>query len=206
MNDFTYETETHKASLETYEWDNVWWEYANTIGTPRVLYIGDSISCGIRKKATEIAEHKILFDGFGTSKALDNPYFIDSVRLFAKQQRNRVAVLLNNGLHGWHLEDENAYGQYYERMINFLLAEFKEIPIFLVLTTHVKDKARDARVIVRNRTVEKLAKKYGLPKIDFYTITKEHDDMFIDGVHFHNEMYELMAKELVKNIQKIIEI
>ena len=29
MSDFTYEFSTPKSSLETYEWDNLWWEKAN---------------------------------------------------------------------------------------------------------------------------------------------------------------------------------
>ena len=91
MSEFTYEAANSESRLETYEFDNVWWEHANTKGTPRVLYIGDSISCGTRRKATEVAENKIFFDGFGTSKALDNPYFADSIRMFAKQQGERVS-------------------------------------------------------------------------------------------------------------------
>ena len=114
--------------METYEWDNVWWEQTNKTDTPRVLYIGDSISCGTRRKATEISKEQLLFDGFGTSKAVDNPYLIDSIRLFAKQQGNRSAILFNNGLHGWHLQDETEYKQYYEKMIQFLINEFSGTP------------------------------------------------------------------------------
>ena len=204
MSEFTYEAETHEIRLETYEWDNVWWEHANIKGIPRVLYIGDSISCGTRRKATEVAENKLFFDGFGTSKALDNPYFADSIRMFAKQQENRVAVLFNNGLHGWHLDDATEYGVYYEKMIKFLLKEFENISLFLVLTTHVANLERDARVVVRNRVVLELAKKYGLPIIDLYEIVKEHSDLFTDGVHLTGEGYGLLAKELVENVSKAI--
>ncbi len=84
MNDYTYELKNRHERLETYEWDNVWWEQANTKDVPRILYIGGSISCGIRRIATEIADGEFFFDGFGTSKALDNPYFAESIRLFAK--------------------------------------------------------------------------------------------------------------------------
>ena len=205
MSEFTYEAVNRETRLETYEWDNVWWEQANTTGISRVLYIGDSISCGTRIKATKVAENKILFDGFGTSKALDNPYFADSIRMFAKQQGERVAILFNNGLHGWHLYDETEYGVYYEKMLNFLLKEFKNTPLFLVLTTHVTNPERDARVAVRNRVVSDLAKKYHLPTIDFYTITKEHEDQLTDGVHLTGDGYDLLARKLVENVYKVIE-
>lgn len=206
MGDFTYEAKNCETPLETYEWDNVWWEHANVKGTPRVLYIGDSISCGTRKKATEAAQYKIFFDGFGTSKALDNPYFADSVRMFAKQQGERGAILFNNGLHGWHLDDEREYGAYYEKMVQFLLNEFEHTPLFLVLTTHVANSERDARVVVRNRVVSELAKKYSLPTVDLYAIVKNHEETFTDGVHLNADGYALLATELVENIQKSMKV
>ena len=85
--DCTYETENTTSELETFEWDNPWWEQAPDTKKTRVLYIGDSISYGIRRHATEISENTLLFDNFSTSKALDNPYFADSLALFAKQER-----------------------------------------------------------------------------------------------------------------------
>ena len=205
MSDFTYEFEKRTQALETYEWDNVWWEHADTNGVPRVLYIGDSISCQTRQKATSAANNEIFFDGFGTSKALDNPYFADSVRIFAKQQGERKAILFNNGLHGWHLDDTTEYAQDYEKMLVFLLEEFKGTPLFLLLTTYVADAERDKRVQVRNEVVLKLAEKYNLPVIDFYSIVKEHKDLLIpDGVHLQAEGYQLLAEHVVKIIREAI--
>lgn len=205
MSDFTYEFLNCKERLETYEWDNVWWEHAKTEGIPRVLYIGDSISCATRRVATHMANEKIFFDGFGTSKALDHPYFTDSLCLFAKQEGERQIILFNNGLHGWHLEDETEYARYFEKMILFLLQEFKGIPLVLLLTTHVADSERDARVVVRNRVVSELAKKFELPVIDLYTVTKEHEELFSpDGVHLLKEGYELLATEIVKFVNTVI--
>ena len=204
MSSYTYEFENRYERLETYEWDDVWWEHANKEGVQRVLYIGDSISCATRRIATSIADGKLFFDGIGTSKALDNPYFADSIRLCSRQQGERCAVLFNNGLHGWHIEDETQYRQAYENMILFLLREFEGTPLFLILTTHVMDCARDARVTVRNRVVLELAEKYDLPVIDAYAITKKHEEFFsADGVHLINEGYQLLANELIKNVGNI---
>jgi len=49
MSDYTYAAENREQALEKYEWDNVWWESADSTGVPRVLYIGDSISCNTRR-------------------------------------------------------------------------------------------------------------------------------------------------------------
>ena len=205
MSDVTYEFETRRERLETYEWDNVWWEHPGETDVPRVLYIGDSISMGTRRLATVAAENKIYFDGFASSKAVDNPYFAESVRLFAKQQGERAAIFFNNGLHGWHLEDEGTYKQAYESILNFLQAEFKGTPIVLLLSTHVADEARDARVQARNRAVEDLAKKYGLRVLDLYMLTQSHADLLsTDGVHFTQDGYHLIADALVKCARELI--
>ncbi len=116
MSDFTYEPNGTTAKLERFEWDNVWWEQTDS-HADRVLYIGDSISCGIRRRATEASVNTLLFDGFGTSKALDNPYFQNSVSMFAAQQGKRCAVLFNNGLHGWHLSDDDEYKKLYTQFL-----------------------------------------------------------------------------------------
>lgn len=199
----TYEFENSSKRLETYEWDNSWLDHAGTQGVPRVMYIGDSISRANWGNINALADGKIFFDGFATSKALDNPYFYDSLRLFADQQMHRSAIVINNGLHGWHLDDTTEYKEHYENMIRFLLEEFKGTPIMLVLTTAVSDMERDARVVVRNNSVIELAEKYDLPVIDFYSVVSEHRDQISqDGVHLLADGYKLLAELLVKSVKE----
>ncbi|MBQ8302732.1 MAG: SGNH/GDSL hydrolase family protein [Clostridia bacterium] len=207
MSSYAYEFEKRNERLETYEWDNVWWEQTEKTDVPRVLYIGDSISCGTRRVATRVAENAVLFDGLGTSKALDNPYFRQTVSLFADQQKARCAVLFNNGLHGWHLDDETEYGQYYESMLQFLKDKFEGTLIALCLTTHVANPERNARVVARNRVVTALAKKYNLPVVDLYSITEANPELLsADGVHFAPEGYQLLANELVSKVKELANI
>ena len=204
MSDYTYEFENRSNCLEHYEWDNVWWDSADVTGIPRVMYIGDSISCGARKIATQVSGESLLFDGFGTSKSIDNPHFFPSVRLFAAQQRDRCAILFNNGLHGWHLEDEVEYGKHYEAFLKDLLCEFERTPIFLLLSTAVADTERNARVIVRNKAVLSLAEKYSLPVIDLYSLVDNHREFLSpDGVHLTPEGYKVLASTLVDAVKNI---
>ena len=183
MNEFTYEANNTSKKLETLEWDNVWWEQLGNAASSRVLYIGDSISCGIRRVATAMSG-ELLFDGFGSSKALDNPYFQESVALFARQQGKRKIVLFNNGLHGWHLDDIEEYPYYYDRLVKFLLDEFKDTPVALVLTTSVAAEEREARVKRRNEAAVKIAESHGLPVIDLYSVSARYKEYRSgDGVH-----------------------
>ncbi|MBQ8208612.1 MAG: SGNH/GDSL hydrolase family protein [Clostridia bacterium] len=204
--DFTYEFKNTKLPLEQYEWDNTWVENANDAEKPRVLYIGDSISCGTRGIINRLADKDLFCDGFGTSKAVDNPFFAESVKLFAKQLGRYDLVIFNNGLHGWHLADRTEYAEYYEKLLCEFLEFFKKIPFAIVLTTDVLgDADRSERVAVRNKIAGSIAEKYSIPVIDLYKksleIAELHRD---DGVHFTPEGNEILADFLLCEMKKLI--
>ena len=202
MSDFTYETENRENKYETYEWDDMWIEHANETGHKRAAYIGDSISVGTRRIATARTNEEILFDGFGTSKALDNPYFKDSIRLFLKQLPNIDTVLFNNGLHGWNLDDEIEYKVLYDEMIKFILDEIKDAKLYILLTTAVAKDADDERVKFRNIAAREIAEKYAIPIIDLYNITSVNiNEISSDGVHPTEPLYEKIADEIIRNIR-----
>ncbi len=202
MSDFTYEQNNTKEIYETYEWDNTWIEHANDKETPRVLYIGDSISCPTRRKATIEAGEKIYFDGFGTSKGLDNPVFRESLTLFTRQLPKINAIIFNNGLHGWHL-DEEEYARYYEDFVKFLTEEYR-VPVFIVLTTYIKQE-RYERVKVRNAKALEISKKYSLPVIDFHKVSLENAHLIApDNVHFTDEGYLLFAREALRAVREVL--
>ena len=167
-----------------------------------MLYIGDSISCGIRKLATERSGGAYLFDGFGSSKAVDHPYLTECIRVFALQENRRDAILINNGLHGWHLNDETEYGQYYEDVIRFLQKEYPQTPLYLVLTTSVQNEEREARVKLRNAATLKLAEAHKLPVIDLYSVSAANGNLRTDGVHFQKEGYEKLADAILSALAK----
>lgn len=200
----TYEKKDSVTKLEKYEWDNTWLEQTADAEKPRVLYIGDSISGGIRLQAQNNPNNKLLFDRFGTSKAVDNAFFIESLRLFTKQQGRRDLIVFNKGLHGWHLDDVVDYGMHYENMVKFLLEEYAGTPLALVLTTSVAGE-RNERVIVRNEVVKKIAVKYSLPVIDLYASSVECFELYAnDGIHFKEEGYAKLAEKFLESIYQIL--
>lgn len=187
--------------LETYEWDSPWWEHTENTTSLRAVYIGDSISNGTRPKLNELSGDALLFDGFPTSKALDNPFYIPSLELFFAQMRRADAILFNNGLHGWHLNDED-YEKYYRAMLDFLTG--RGAPVYIVLTTYLPlDEERNAVVLRRNAIAVKLASEFGLPVIDLYSVSSalSSDDYCGDGVHLHNEGYIALAKKILGEVK-----
>ncbi len=204
MSEFTYEKKDTNFELETFEWDNVWLDHITDPTLPRVLYIGDSISCGTRRVATIASGEKLLFDGFGTSKALDNPYFKESLLLFARQQPHRNAIIINNGLHGWHINDGEEYKNLYKNMLEFLMENFKDTPLYIVTTTHVANPEREQRVIARNKMALELAKELNLGVIDFYDLSAKNPELVGgDGVHFTPDGYKALAETLLETFKDL---
>ena len=189
-------------TLETFEWDNIWWEHTEDETMPRAAYIGDSISCALRNRATELSGHKLLFDGFGSSKALDNPFLFDALSLFARQQKKRALTLFNNGLHGFHLSDK-AYAEAYGRVIPFLRDTFGE-KLALVLTTYAADEHNE-RVIARNAAVIEIARQNDLPVIDLYAPSVEIARLHSDVYHFNDEGNQILARALLDGVRQLIE-
>ncbi len=199
MNEFTYQEKANGFKLEDWEWDNTWIDHPNDNQIKRILYIGDSISCGTRRCFRKVTGDKYTADGFGTSKGLDNPFFAESIRLFASQLCGYEAILFNNGLHGWHLNKEE-YKECYDKMIKFLTSNFAGVPIYVVLTTQTRNGGE--KVIERNEAACEIAEKYGLKTVDLYTASLENVDLRSeDGVHFTDEGYARFAEIIMKTIK-----
>lgn len=209
MGRFTYEDEKADGQvLETYEWDNVWWEYAPDREKKRALIVGDSISCGYRDIVNKMLAGEIYVDGFGTSKALDNPFFEKSLDLMIAQSGCQM-ILFNNGLHGFHL-DGDAYKRLYMQFVGKLIAKYPEIKFVILLTTPTltddlkqANEKRNAVVCVRNAAAREVAAKYGLDCIDLYELLADADvGLWKDPFHLQAEGYEKLARAVADYIRK----
>lgn len=205
MSDLTYEAKDRSTKYETYEWDNTWLVRADKPEAARILYIGDSISIGIRRSFTAQVDGKVEFDQFASSRGLDSLFFYDALTPFIKQESRRDLVFFNNGLHGWHLDDETEYREYYEKMLSFLKSMMPDTPVVPVLTTCLKGAQRNERVKARNKAVCDIAKDLGLAVVDLYSVSEKNADLLdADGVHFKPEGYELLAAEVIAYIKKTV--
>ncbi len=196
----SYETAANGTALETFEWDNPWWEHTEDKETPRVLYIGDSISRGVLRTVNDLAAGRYLFDNFSTSKALDNPFYEQSLELFMSQQIRCDYIIFNNGLHGWHLGDEE-YGRLYKKMLGFLKG--RGVPVFAVLTTNLPiDAERRETVINRNRFASLAAEELGCGIIDLYSASLNCTDYCGDGVHIKEDGCKKLAAAILEVLDR----
>jgi len=208
---FTYETE-QTVELETYEWDNLWWEHANDKeGKERILLIGDSISCGYRGFVNEYLKGEVYADGLGTSKGLDNEYFFSLIGYVIRQQKNGKLIQFNNGLHGWHLSIQE-YRECYLEFIRYFKEMYPEKKLVIALTTPVRKSgdinqldARNEEVIARNQAVLAIAESEGVAVNDMYAPLIGHPEYYSpDGVHLTAEGYRVLAKQTCEIIRELL--
>ena len=115
------------------------------------------------------------------------------------QEKRIDGILINNGLHGWHLSSLE-YENGYRDMLEFLVA--KGMPVYVLLTTMLPaDSDRDGIVCERNGIVSSIAAKLGIPVIDLYSVTKEHAEYYsADNVHLVDEGYKLLARRILDTV------
>ena len=200
---FTYEREKTEK-LETYEWDNLWWEHADdTEGKDRVILIGDSISCGYRGLVNEYLKGQIYADGLGTSKGLDNAFFFSLIDYVIGQQKNCRLIQFNNGLHGWHLSVQE-YKECYQEFVRFFKEGYPDKKLVLALSTPVRKLGnteelddRNEEVIARNQAVLEIADSEGIRVNDLYAPIIGHPEYYSpDGVHLKPEGYQVLARQI----------
>lgn len=209
--DFTYEAKNTNLKLETYEWDNIWIEQAPVCDKHRIMIIGDSISCGYRRMVTEFTEGRLLADGIGTSKALDNPFFTGLIDYVLPQVIGSGIIQFNNGLHGWHLSDDE-YKLHYSNMVDFLLTKVPKEKLIIALTTPVRDgidlnkfDKRNDCVLKRNEIASEIANAKGLIINDLYeTVVNKPHLWLADGVHLKEEGSKLLAEQVAEVAEKCI--
>lgn len=197
----TYEKMQVSTELETFEWDNPWWEHTENRTSPRFLYIGDSISRGTVFPLNAQGAGEILFDNFSTSKALDNPFFEPSLELFMSQQIRCDGIVFNNGLHGWHLSDAE-YEEGFGKMLGFL--KKRGVPVYILLTTFLPDDPeRNEKVISRNAAACRAGESFGCGIIDLYEVSKtECAGLYCgDGVHLKTGGYEKLAAKILETVR-----
>lgn len=203
LEDFTYQEKCNEGILETYEWDNLWWECADDIHKDRVLIIGDSISCGYRGFINKKLQGRVYADGLGTSKAVDNPKFSELIDYVLSQQHDKCKMIFfNNGLHGWHLNVDD-YKENYIKVVKHIINNNPDKKVYLMLSTPTRDDRVEA-IKQRNTVVAEIARTEGLEIIDLYTAINGKDEVYKDRVHLLDDGYDMLAQIITNKVLGIL--
>lgn len=203
-NEFTFKGEKNVGKLERYEWDNIWFEYANDeCAKKRVLMFGDSISIGIRSNVNKETDGRYYTDGIATSKSIESKNWFDLIDYVFSIGYDYEIIQFNNGLHGRYLRADK-YIEVYEKVISYIRKKNSSAKFFLALTTPAREENlrlgdKNIYVTERNTEVKKLAERLNYDVIDLYSPVKNRADLYReDGIHLQEEGYNLLAKECVR--------
>ncbi len=184
---------------EKIEWSNLRWNDADKILTKRILLIGDSIVVGHGDYV-----HKNLFpeycvDYLATAKCVSDRDFGRELDYMLSTQKYD-AVLFNNGLHGWDI-DEETYVYYCTKALKYLQSKVSQV--FWRSSTPWRKEGdlqnvcpiRTPLILKRNSAMAQAASTLGIKVLDLYGLMVDHPEYFCDdAVHYIEEGKQVQGK------------
>lgn len=188
---------------ETMEWSNNWWDVANDPKLPRVLLIGDSVTCGYSGAVIKQLAGVAHVDRLGNSRNILDPIHLKETRVFLEEGKYK-AIHFNNGLHGFHLTIEQ-YTQGLRDYVKLLRELAPGVPLVWASSTPITVSGHTDQlapsndvVIARNAAAAALMKELGIPVDDLYGLVVGHPELKSD-THHYNEAGRNLQGEAVAN-------
>lgn len=195
-----YETFEMNSSvpLEKFEWDDIWFDHATDTESKRIIVFGDSISVNYRFSLIEELRGKYCVDNYGTSKAADNPFLKETMKLVLAQQKHHVIYFFSG--HGSHQTPEE-YEKNTEKLVQWLLEEYPEKKLLISGRIYSSYPPKEETCKQRNESLERIAKKYQLPFDDLHALTFQRPELLKeDKVHLNEDGQRLVAKHIAQFI------
>ncbi len=196
---------------EQYKWSNIWWDCANDPTLPRVLLIGDSISCGYSPVVSALLQGKVHVDRLGTSRSINDPVLLKETAMMLEEYPY-VAIHFNNGLHGFHL-DGPAYAAGWREYVGLLehlrggarLIWASSTPITRPDDVTTLD-ADNEKVVARNALAAEIMQEHSIPTNDLYQCVIGRPDLRSpDGYHYNSAGYDALGQAVADALRKLIE-
>jgi hypothetical protein len=206
---------TEKVTREDIEWSDFWWAHESDVTKPRVLFIGNSISRGYYSAVSSRLEGIVNCDRYATSRSVEDPAFFRETSM-AMDNYNHKVIHFNNGLHGWHLTNEQ-YKAGLEKYVKFLKSKkAKDCRLIYSLTTPYPSKepgekldpVRNQVVLDRNRIAREIMDRNGIPVIDLYGLMEPELEKYSSSkgnVHYNSEGYAIMAEKISNEILSLLQ-
>lgn len=199
----SYETFELNATfpLETYEWDDIWFDHATDTQQKRVIVFGDSITVNYRFPLVENLRGEFCVDNYGTSKAADNPFLKENMRLILAQQNHSVIYFCSG--HGTHQTAED-YERNVEKLVKWMVEEYPQKTLIISSRIYTAYAPKLHATLQRNAALKRIAEKYGLLYDDIYTITEGKPELLKeDKVHLNEEGQKIVAAKVAQTIRSI---
>jgi len=205
---------SQKITREDIEWSDFWWAHESDTSKPRVLFIGNSISRGYYPAVSARLSGKANCDRYSTSRSIEDPALFKETAI-AMSKYNHAVIHFNNGLHGWHLTNDQ-YQKGLEKYVRFLKSKkSKNCVLIYSLTTPYPSKEPGQKLDVmknkivtdRNRIASKIMAENGIQVIDLYGLVEPELEKYSSSkgdVHYNNKGYEILAEQISDEILKLI--
>ena len=206
--------DSKKITREDIEWSDFWWAHEGDATKPRVLFIGNSISRGYYSAVSERLAGIVNCDRYATSRSVEDPALLRESRM-AMASYNHSIIHFNNGLHGWHLTNEQ-YKRGLEKFVKFLKSKkSRDCILVYSLTTPYPSKeagekldpVKNQVVLDRNRIAREIMDENGIPVIDLYGLMEPELEKYSSSkgnVHFNSDGYRVMAEKISNEILKLL--
>ena len=195
---------------EQFEWIHSWSDDTNNRDLPRVLLIGDSITCGYQQIVREAIRGKCYVDYIATSYTLNSGFFFKLINNYINNNKYDI-IHLNQGLHGFSMS-KKTYKEKLKRLINQIPSSCK---VILAESTVVKkagnktiDNKWDKKLDERNTSVNELAKEMNLSINHLYEVSKNipNDLRTDDGIHYLPDGYQILAQEVIHLVLRAMDL
>jgi hypothetical protein len=188
---------------EPIEWCDIWVRGCTGTDLPRVLMIGDSITKSYFKFVDKTLKGRFSCGQLATSKCVGDPALLKEFDMVFCDNAFHI-IHFNNGMHGWDYTEEQ-YARGLKETFDWLLKHSPKSRLIWAHTTPVRKGEKffeinvetTNRVMERNRIATRLATERNLPINDLFALVLDHPEWFSDGVHFHPEGQEALARQVI---------
>ncbi|NLB56137.1 MAG: SGNH/GDSL hydrolase family protein [Lentisphaerae bacterium] len=191
---------------EYIEWRDIWVTGADDDGTPRALFVGDSITRSYFDHVEEELKGTFLCARMTTSTCVADKVMEKEMALLLDDYRFTV-IHFNNGLHGWDY-DETSYANGLSRILDYVAGRSPWSRLIWANTTPVRQKdcisafsPRTDRVRERNRLAHDIAVIRKIPINDLFSCVVDHPEYFSeDGVHFNKAGKSVLGQQVSRMV------
>jgi hypothetical protein len=190
---------------EKFEWSNNWWDQADDPSLPRVLLVGDSISCGYGPVVVKLLAGSFHADRMANSRGVHDPVLFREIAMALDDFPYR-AIHFNNGLHAVHLADDE-YAEGLRRYLGLILRHGRtaslvwasSTPVTMPEEGHPLDEIRNAQVVRRNRLAAAVMADHGIAMNDLYSLVLGRGELRVpDGYHYNEAGYAVMGEAVAR--------
>lgn len=197
---------------EEIEWQNIWWEQANSVDVKRIALLGDSVTRGLRSRMNRYLEGKYVVDLCASSSQITDSLLHKEIKFFFECSEWKYCKILIQigGQHGYARIccEDRGYGslfeQKYVKLLSIVQRYCKDI-LIISFTPNVEkddlkkwDPTRNLELKKRNEIIKKIADGFSIQYIDIWDLLIKERFEYKDHIHMKEEGNDFIARYLCR--------